>query len=147
MKTKTMIATALITAGLGIGAASSPANAANWHNGTPKFLRGNYRHAAGHVYDVVNGHYKLVKNYHVVTITKHTIQEMAGGGDPDSIKNVRYVYLGHHTYEFKGNLAFYGPGIRYRRVHYSGHKIKIKDGWLSNHKVHWDHYYGWHNRY
>lgn len=40
MKTKRIIATALLTAGLGLSAISTNANALSWHKGTPRVLRG-----------------------------------------------------------------------------------------------------------
>lgn len=39
MKTKTMIAMALLTAGLGIGALGTPVSASSWHEGLPSILR------------------------------------------------------------------------------------------------------------
>ncbi|GEP72620.1 hypothetical protein FD12_GL000146 [Lentilactobacillus rapi DSM 19907 = JCM 15042] len=42
MKAKTMIVTALLTAGLGFGTVSTSANAATWHKGTPGFLRNTF---------------------------------------------------------------------------------------------------------
>lgn len=39
MKTKIIIATALLTVGLGLGASSTTANAASWHKGVPKVMR------------------------------------------------------------------------------------------------------------
>ena len=40
MKTKAIIATVLLTTGIGFGAVSTPVNAATWHKGMPKILQG-----------------------------------------------------------------------------------------------------------
>ncbi|KRL23007.1 hypothetical protein [Lentilactobacillus kisonensis] len=42
MKIKTIIATALLTAGFGLGITSTTANASVWHKGTPGFLRNTF---------------------------------------------------------------------------------------------------------
>ena len=43
MKTKTIIAAALLTALFGLGASSVTANASGWHKGTPSALRGKWK--------------------------------------------------------------------------------------------------------
>lgn len=119
------------------------ANAATWHRGTPSFLRGKYRKHIGSI-----GWPHKVKNYDWVTIGKNSIVQEAGGGDPAGINHMKYTYVGHHTYKFKGNLMIYGPQTVYAQIKYSGNKIAIKQGYVSHHKIHWyASIRGWHYKY
>ncbi|MGF2384683.1 hypothetical protein [Lentilactobacillus otakiensis] len=87
MKTKTMIAAALLTAGLGLGAVSTPANAASWHRGTPKVLRGKWDN---------NG----AKDELWVS-TRFIYVIPFGGASVAHVKAIKYRYVGHHTYKYR----------------------------------------------
>lgn len=103
-----MIASALLTAGLGIGAFGTTTSAATWHKGTPVKLRGSW-----------NDSYKVPKGrpYNVLYITKHVVclDERA-----PYLANAHYKYLKHDIYKFHGYDIEAG---RYYtlKVHYFNH--------------------------
>lgn len=90
MKAKAMIATALLTAGLGIGAVGTSASAASWHKGSPKFARGNwndsYKYPKGAMCD------QLYINSHMLVMNDNY----------PHLSNLHYKVVGHHEYRFRG---------------------------------------------
>jgi hypothetical protein len=130
MKTNAAIATALITAGLGIGTGSTVANAASWHNGTPSALRGKWK--------TKTYHNRFVSGYSRTYITKHSIhtQTHTIGGSSDNmppiIEHAKYRYLGNHLYTFKGTM--YGGNIKTTCLvkWKSHHHIVINPKWGHN---------------
>ncbi|MEE8823447.1 hypothetical protein LASUN_10590 [Lentilactobacillus sunkii] len=90
MKTKTMIATVLLTAGLGFGAVSITASAASWHKGSPKFTRG-----------IWNDSYKYPKGAMCdgLSISSHLL--VMDDNSPH-LSNLHYKVVGHHEYRFRG---------------------------------------------
>lgn len=109
MKSRVLITTALLTAGLGFSVASSPANAAVWHKGTPTKLRGTW-----------NDSYKVPKGrpYDALYITKHVVclDERA-----PYLANAHYKYLKHNIYKFRGYDVEAGHYYTLK-VHYFSHK-------------------------
>lgn len=102
MKMQTMIATALLTAGLGFGAVGTPANAASWHKGTPSALKGHWRTKMHKATGSVGGS----KNYHWTylyysIIGSHVTSTMIQS-DSYEIRSTRFKYLGDHTYKIVG---------------------------------------------
>ncbi|HBF73743.1 MAG TPA: hypothetical protein DDW71_00585 [Lactobacillus sp.] len=61
---KSILVSLALSAGLiaGIGATSTTANAASWHKGTPKALRGNYQEREHGDFDVFYQGWKITKN-------------------------------------------------------------------------------------
>ncbi|KRK89550.1 hypothetical protein [Lentilactobacillus sunkii] len=131
MKTKTMIATGLLTAGLGLGAVSTTANAASWHKGTPSALRGKWKTKpwtqSGYKYD-----YRSFISAHKI------ISEVRGlnGGPSDmaapTVQHARYKYLGNHLYKFKGTSLGTSPSSCY--IKWKSHNHIVIKPW-SNNKV------------
>lgn len=101
MKAKTMIATALLTAGLGFGTASTSANAATWHKGTPRALRGKWK---------CNLHKKSYPHWGNVKIYSNLITEQFQGDPTTYLTNVKYKAFGHYHYKLRG-LAKTKSGI------------------------------------
>lgn len=133
MRTKTMITTALLTAGLGIGAASTTANAANWHKGTPSALRGKWKTKAYYYYDGTGRDYRTY-------ITRHSIiSEIHGlnGGTSDQgnplVQHCSYKYVGHHLYKFKGTSLGTVPSTCL--IKWKSHNHIIIKPWSFKNKV------------
>ncbi|KRK89548.1 hypothetical protein [Lentilactobacillus sunkii] len=134
MKTKTMIATAILTAGLGIGALTTTANAASWHKGTPSALRGLYQ-------------YKLPKNSALgfgtfVRITRNKIEISQSGMSARVIKNVTYHKFGkyYHIHGHRIHMGMYNSGnenlVMYRKNNYfafRGYKHFVTSGFYGAH--------------
>lgn len=115
MKTKTMIAAALFTVGLEIGSVSTAANAASWHRGTPRALRGTYQYKR----------YSQVQGFgDIVTIYSNKIEINQSNYPLWEITNVHYKKVGHyyHIIGHRHHMGFIRAGednlIMYRKGHY-----------------------------
>lgn len=115
MRTKTMIATILLTAGLGISTVIAPANAANWHKGVPTALRGKYQYKK---YSSAQGFGDIVRIY-------STKIEINQSNNPLwKITNVHYKKVGryYHIIGHRHHMGFIRAGkdnlIMYRKGHY-----------------------------
>lgn len=86
MKTKTMIATALLTAGLGIGAACAPANPAR-AEAVYSWVRGTW-HNKHYIFKITKRTVKT-KNRYTGAYKKYRIQQFLGTHD------VCYIYTSH----------------------------------------------------
>lgn len=120
MKKSILIMLALSGLVGGVGATTTTANAATWHKGVPKALRGIWKHHDSGVGTVAlhNG--------------KDSIK-LVGFDGPDRFSNLHYTYLGHHQYKLIGHEVFYSPNRNTRTgsLHfkwYSKHHIKITGG-------------------
>lgn len=92
MKVKAIATTATLLIGLGIGLVytSSSANAATWHRGTPKALRGNWRDSTHKVwFHIRKSEIDMYNSY------------TPGGKFGQGYNRLKYKYVGHHTYKFK----------------------------------------------
>lgn len=81
-----MIATALLTTGLEFVVFMTPTNAATWHHGTPKVLRGNWDNHQSRVELQVKSKSIYVMPY--------------GGASVSRVKSIKYRYIGHRTYQY-----------------------------------------------
>lgn len=105
-----MIATGLLTIGLGLGAVNTPANASSWHKGTPRVTRGHW----------TNGNAKWY-----VTKKGYNLGVVGGTGYNMFWGKPYYKYVGHHVYRVK---CFDFPLNRTRTMHvkyYSSHKVSF----------------------
>lgn len=132
MKTRTMIATALLTAGLEISTVSTPSSAASWHRGTPSALRGLYQ-------------YNLPKNSALgfgtfVRITRNTIEIGQSGMSGRVIKNVKYHKFGkyYHIHGHRIHMGMYNSGnenlVMYQKNNYfafRGYKHFLTSGFYG----------------
>lgn len=93
MKTKTMIATALLTAGLGLGAASTTADAATWHKGTPRAFKGSW----------------AIKHKEIMYISNKGVDIINYGGNSGGTPiGLKYYYKGNRTYRFHQRYLYGG---------------------------------------
>lgn len=90
MKTKRIIATALLTAGLGLSAISTNANALSWHKGTPRVLRG--------YWDNNKAKDELQISSKLIYVIPY------GGASVSPVKSIKYRYVGYNTYQYKQGL-------------------------------------------
>lgn len=125
MKTKTIIAAALLTAGLGFGAVSTPTSAASWHNGTPKILQGKWRTKAKYV-----SRWKT-KARGTLQISKHHFSYQAWSmPDPNGLGKMQYKHTGHGVYLLSGRIYTNAPagGIKtkFKFKLYNAHKLYMK---------------------
>lgn len=127
MKTKTMITTALLTAGLGIGAISPPIDAASWHKGTPSALRGAYQYKK---YSQAQGFGDIVRIY-------STKIEINQSNNPLwKITNVHYKRVGryYHVIGYRHHLGFIRAGKDNLMMYRKGHYFKYADyNYFINH--------------
>ncbi|AQW20749.1 hypothetical protein PL11_001870 [Lentilactobacillus curieae] len=102
---KTVLAL-LVSAGLfgGLTITSANTEAATWHQGTPKALRGTWKTKPNRFFGNVVFTIRIGKNY-----------SHAMGSDPDFLNKVKYQYLGHHYYKIRGIETVYShkPTTRY----------------------------------
>lgn len=112
MKTKTMIATALLTAGLGFGVVNTTANAASWHKGTPKVLRGNWNNRKGKVELQVSRKSIYVMPYNGAAISR--------------VKSIKYRYVGNHTYQYHQKFQEGGSHTGKIRLSNNHHYVKVQ---------------------
>lgn len=128
MKTKAMIATALLTAGLGFGAASTPANAASWHKGTPSALRGKWKtkpwKAYGYWYDSRS---TITKKG--ISTTEHGFGKAPSDSMPPLLWSTTYKYLGNHLYRINGLTL--GNQSSFCWVKWKSHKHIVIKNWKS----------------
>lgn len=127
MKTKTMIATALLTAGLGIGAVGTTANAARWHKGTPKVLRGSYH---SKLIKSSNGYSMRTKMYirkdssPFYTFSYHNKREVSNSPMMGIASSAKYKRLSKSTYEILGSYKFNGGKAKMYVKTLGSNKIK-----------------------
>lgn len=97
MNTKTIIATALLTAGLGLGATSTTANAAflKTRSSTPSSLRGTWYHISR----ISKG---TKPDLERITITKHSFLDKCTIGTTDIHGKMFTVQYHKYSYKFKG---------------------------------------------
>ena len=112
MKTKTVIVITLLTAGLGIGVVSTPANASNWHKGTPKILRG---------YWFNKEQDRLAVSDKGIYITPKV------GAAVSAVRSVKYRYLGHQTYQYRQKFKASGSYTGKITISANHHYVKVSD--------------------
>lgn len=105
MKTK-LIVTIALSAGLfgGMIATTNNANAASWHKGTPKYLRGTWTSKQS----VWPG----TKTQ--ILVTKKSVK-LLHFQNPDSYASTKYRYIGHHKYTIVGREVLYIPNKATRK--------------------------------
>lgn len=103
MKARAMIITALLTAGLGIGAASTPVNASSWHKGSPKFLVGSWRTKR---YNFQHHKYRD----HFFASNRGFAMVFGRGNGFGVTKSMKYKYLGNRTYKLVNHYSSGGYG-------------------------------------
>lgn len=115
MKIKTIIATVLLTTGLGFGIAGTTANASSWHKGTPGFLRNTfYRTKLSPKYVKLGNRWVRNGNAHRYEgfKTYQTQTKFYGYQYNLKLKNCHYKHSGH-TYVIRGK---YGYAIKLVRI-------------------------------
>ncbi|GHP14458.1 hypothetical protein YK48G_18830 [Lentilactobacillus fungorum] len=118
MKTKTIIATALLTAGLGLGASSAAANASSWHKGTPGFLRNTfYRTKLGPKYVKIGNQWgKNGLHRYEGFKTYRTQVKFYGYQYNLKLKSCHYKHSGH-TYVVRGKYGYALKIVRTSKNH------------------------------
>jgi hypothetical protein len=113
MKVRNTLTVALLSMSLGlVSVGSSAVQAAHWHQGAPKFLRGTWRTGyIGNKYTDIS-----VNQY-----SKHKKLVMDGSG-MGANSRLHYKYLGKHHYQLK---SFGGAKLQYF-IYVRGHHLKIK---------------------
>ncbi|MDT6981232.1 hypothetical protein [Levilactobacillus zymae] len=129
---------ALGTWGLGTAMTTTTAQAAKWHAGTPKVLRGTY---AMHKKDALGEKPNLK-----FTATKLTLQ-LNPPTVADHLSKVSYRKINAHTYYLKGH--YLSSGVLYVKAIYSPKaqqkRLKIQEGFLDGQHIKWSpqHAMGW----
>ncbi|MTV82556.1 hypothetical protein [Secundilactobacillus folii] len=95
---KSILVTIAVAAGLAGGAVTTgtSAQAATWHQGMPKALRGVWHTKKIKFFGGVRFTIRIGKNYSHAAVT-----------DPDVLNHTRYRYLGHHDYKVNGYEPIY----------------------------------------
>lgn len=88
-----------VTCLMGFVLTQTNANASSWHKGTPKVLRGTYqgkrtRSAEGFGY--------------VYKVTQKSFTAQYSNSSPIRIVNLKYKYIKHHVYHFRGHRQHIG---------------------------------------
>lgn len=119
MKIKSLVLVTTTALGISITPLfnSKQAEAATWHKGTPKVLRGTWQkkvHEGGISFDTG---IQIKKNYFTTF----------SPGDPLYLKPVSYHKVGNGTYALKGKEVIYSPHtVIHIRIKKTGNKIKYK---------------------
>lgn len=134
MKVRNTLTVALLSMSLGlVSVGSSAVQAAHWHQGAPKFLRGTWRTGYNHMtksdYPVKGARYQRTTFYignkytdiSVNQYSKHKKLVMDGSG-MGANSRLHYKYLGKHHYQLK---SFGGAKLQYF-IYVRGHHLKIK---------------------
>jgi len=128
-----MMVVALTTVMIG-GVASSTANAATWHSGTPKALRGNWQR------QYRDQGTKIVMHFKVSAKTIHLSRVKSA---ETSWTNLKYQKVGKNTYKLKGiykNGELTDKDARLQIVT-KNKKLEFKNAWSSKYD-----YLGWYHK-
>ncbi|MEE8824064.1 hypothetical protein LASUN_11330 [Lentilactobacillus sunkii] len=111
-----------------IAISPAPSNAASWHYGTPKILRGTYQRTqyAG------SGKYRF-KFQTGVRMTPRTFTGF-GLGDPFALNRVSYKQYGRYTYLIRGVEFMYSHKVNHVKIVATHYKLKYRTTYPYNDK-------------
>jgi hypothetical protein len=116
------------------GVAATTADAATWHNGTPKALRGNWQRA------YKDQGTKIVMHFQVKAKTIHLTRKHA---TTSTWSQLKYQKVGKQTYKLKGTFKSKDLTDKDARLQIvlKNHKLEFKNAWSSKYD-----YLGWYHK-